>query len=147
MLVLGRQFCEIIASAPNRRLVASHPVYQYLRRRYGFNLKSVTWESGEETNEVLLSELALLLKEHPSTLMFWENEPHPANVARLHSMGIDSLVFDPCEGRPVAGDVLDVMQQNWGKLKRVVSKLPSVNARSFKVHPVYRELGVKYQIK
>jgi zinc transport system substrate-binding protein len=28
-------------------LLASHPVYQYLARRYGLNLRSLVWETDE----------------------------------------------------------------------------------------------------
>lgn len=118
LLDLDRKVREIIASGPNRALVASHPVYQYLKRRYGLKLESVMWESDEVANEAGWSELALLLKKNSAKWMFWESEPNAENIARLQSMGVESLVFNPCGNRPVTGDFLSVMQQNLRELKR-----------------------------
>ena len=40
------------------------------------------------------------------------------SVATLKSIGIDSLVFDPCGNVPDEGDFLRVMRQNVKNLKR-----------------------------
>ena len=118
LLDLDRQVHDIIASDPGRALVASHPVYQYLKRRYGLHLESVMWEPDEVANEAGWSELALLLKMSSAKWMVWESEPNAENIARLQSMGVESLVFNPCGNRPVTGDFLSVMQQNLQALKR-----------------------------
>ena len=118
LLDLDKQVHDIIASDPDRALVASHPVYQYLKRRYGLHLESVMWEPGEVANEAGWLELALMLKKSLAKWMVWESEPNAENIARLQSMGVESLVFNPCGNRPVAGDFLSVMQQNLRELKR-----------------------------
>jgi len=117
LLDLNRQVREIIALDPDRALVASHPVYQYLKRRYGLKLESVMWEPGEVASEAGWSELALLLKKSSATWMLWESEPNAENIARLQSMDVESLVFNPCGNRPVTGDFFSVMQQNLRELK------------------------------
>ena len=88
LLDLNRQVREIIALDPDRALVASHPVYQYLKRRYGLKLESVMWEPGEVASEAGWSELALLLKKSSATWMLWESEPNAENIARLQSMDV-----------------------------------------------------------
>jgi zinc transport system substrate-binding protein len=93
-------------------------VYQYLKRRYGLKLESVMWEPDEVANEAGWLELALMLKKSSATWMLWESEPNAENRARLNSMGVESLVFNPCGNRPVTGDFLSVMQQNLRELKR-----------------------------
>ena len=118
LLNLDIQVRDIIALDPDRALVASHPVYQYLKRRYGLNLESVMWEPGEVASEAGWSELALMLKKSSATWMLWESEPNAENIAKLQSMGVESLVFNPCGNRPVTGDFLSVMQQNLRELKR-----------------------------
>ena len=120
LLDLDRRVREVVATDPDRQLVASHPVYQYFKRRYGLNLESVMWEPGAVPGEVQWSELASLLKRHPASWMFWEGKPNPESVARLRSMGVDSLVFDPCGNRPAAGDFLSVMEQNVRHLERAL---------------------------
>ena len=41
---LDDQLRAIAERAAGRPLLASHPVYQYLARRYGLDLESVMWE-------------------------------------------------------------------------------------------------------
>jgi len=118
LLDLDRRVQEIVAMNPDRQLLASHPVYQYFRHRYGLNLKSVMWEPDAIPNEMQWSELVRLLTGHPADWMIWEGEPALESVTRLSGMGIDSLVFDPCGNRPPAGDFLSVMQQNMQNLER-----------------------------
>lgn len=93
-------------------LLGSHPVYQYLKRRYNLNLKSVHWEPDVAPGLGMWDELKTLLLEHPAKVMLWEGEPLPETKARLSEMGIQTVVFDPCGNRPESGDFLSVMKQN-----------------------------------
>jgi len=103
---------ELKAAVSTRPLLASHPVYQYLARRYGLNLKSVHWEPDSIPNDAQWSELESLLASHPAEWMIWEGVPDPETERRLRQMGIRSLVFDPCANRPDEGDFLTVMRRN-----------------------------------
>jgi zinc transport system substrate-binding protein len=103
-----------------RALLGSHPVYQYLARRYQLNLQAVHWEPEEVPGEEALGELRELLKEHPATVMIWEGEPAAASVALLKKLGIESLVFDPCGNRPETGDFSAVMETNVKALEALV---------------------------
>lgn len=118
LLDLDKRVKEIIAVNPDRQLLASHPVYQYFKHRYGLNLQSVMWEPDAMPDAAQWSELARLLTGHPADWMIWEGKPAPESVTRLRSMGIDSLIFDPCGNRPGEGDFLSVMQQNVQNLER-----------------------------
>ncbi len=118
LLALDSQVREMVATKPGISLLASHPVYQYFKHRYGLNITSVMWEPDVVPGAVQWSELKQLLKLLPSNWMVWEGRPDPESVARLESMGVGSLVFDPCGNRPVDGDFLGVMQQNLQNLKR-----------------------------
>ncbi len=100
-------------------LVASHPVYDYLARRYGLNVQSVRWEPDEMPSVVQWRELKELLQKHPAQWMIWEDEPMPELVERLKSMGVGSVVFDPCGNVPEQGDFFTIMQQNAENLKMV----------------------------
>ena len=77
------------------------------------------WEPDAMPDEVEWSELVRLLKGHPANWMLWEGKPNQESVARLRSMGIDSLVFDPCSNRPGDGNFFSVMQQNVLNLEQV----------------------------
>lgn len=116
---LDARIVEITSSDPGRLLLASHPVYQYLARRYGVNLKSVTWEPDKVPSEVQWAELGHVLQEHPAKSMLWEAEPAPETAERLRHLGVETIVFDPCSNRPAAGDFLSRMAENAITLEKV----------------------------
>jgi len=100
------------AAKPGRPLLGSHPVYQYLARRYALNLKSVHWEPDEMPPQPEWEGLRNSLAGHPAKAMIWEAQPSAEIAAKLKAMGVDSLVFDPCANRPESGDFLEVMKKN-----------------------------------
>ena len=51
--------------------------------------------------------------------MLWEGEPLPDSVAKLNTLGIASIIFDPCGNKPTDGGFMSVMQQNIANLKQV----------------------------
>jgi zinc transport system substrate-binding protein len=110
---LDERWQAIVATDPERPLLGSHPVYQYLDAHLGLNLESVHWEPDAMPDEDLWRELATLLESHPARFMLWEGEPLPEVVERLRGLGVESVVFDPCAQVPEnADDFLDVMQAN-----------------------------------
>ncbi|MGB3095616.1 MAG: metal ABC transporter substrate-binding protein [Candidatus Deferrimicrobiaceae bacterium] len=116
LMALDGELRKIAARTPSRPLVGSHPVYQYLARRYGLNLKSVHWEPDERPNEAQWRELKGLLKDHPARHIVWEGEPLGDIRTELGNLGLQSIVFAPCGNRPGDGDFLEVMRRNIANL-------------------------------
>jgi len=112
LMVLDSEIMRIVSTAPGMPLIASHPVYDYLARRYDLNLKSLHWEPDEVPGHGQLAELRKLLETHPAIMMIWEGEPLQESLDKLSSMGIKGLVFSPCANAPDEGDFLTVMKDN-----------------------------------
>jgi len=110
-----------VARAPQQPVVFSHPVYQYLERRYGIRGRSVHWEPDEAPEPPAWRDLEKLRASHPVGWMIWEGEPQGETLDRLAELGIQSAVFDPCGSRPEDGDYLAVMRKNAEELARVFS--------------------------
>lgn len=117
LLALDTEIEKIVARKPDMPVVASHPVYQYLARRYGLNLESVMWEPEEMPTEEQWKELEYGLEAHPARWMIWEGEPNPESVKKLEKLGVRSIVFNPCASAPGEGDFLTVMQENVTNLR------------------------------
>jgi zinc transport system substrate-binding protein len=117
LMALDRDIKAVVSRNPSKPLLASHPVYDYFARRYGLNIKSVHWEPDEIPIDEQWMELRSILRDHPAQWMIWEGEPIKASVEKLKSMGINSLVFDPCGNVPDQGDFMSVMRQNVENLK------------------------------
>jgi zinc transport system substrate-binding protein len=97
---------DAIGDAP---LLFSHPVYQYLEGRYNLDGTSVHWEPDQAPD---LDELRHLLEHGGARWMVWEGDPLPETIASLESLGVRSVVFDPCTTRPEQGDFTTVMAAN-----------------------------------
>jgi zinc transport system substrate-binding protein len=110
LLALDQQLEEAAAMLGDQPLLFSHPVYQYLEKRYGLNGFSVHWEPGKIPAESEWNGLRSVLQNHPATLMIWEGEPLPEIGQRLSELGIESVVFAPTGNRPGDGDWLNAMR-------------------------------------
>ena len=109
----------IVEKDPSVPVVFSHPVYQYFAHRYGLNGRTVHWEPHEIPSDDMWQEFATLLGSHTAKWLIWEGEPSPDIIAKLESMSIQSVVFDPCAGKPDGGDFASVMRLNMVALKTV----------------------------
>jgi zinc transport system substrate-binding protein len=119
LLDLDTILAAIVGRDPGRPLIASHPVYQYLARRYSLNLESVMWEPDIMAPETEWQALTELREGHLAGWMLWESEPTAGNRDRLQQLGVQSTVFDPCANRPQKGDFMSVMSKNVQNLKQV----------------------------
>jgi len=113
---LDQAIQEIVSQEPSTPLIVSHPVYDYFARRYKLNIVSVHWEPDQVPGDEQWSGLQGILEQHPSQWMIWEGEPVQASVDKLKTLGVDSLVFDPCSNTPDHGDFVTVMRSNVGNL-------------------------------
>ncbi len=119
LLGLDARMKEIARRIGDTPLIASHPVYQYWARRYGLNVRTVTWEPDVVPDAEALGELKSILTGHPARVMIWEGEPDSRSVELLGSVGLASMVFNPCGNVPQRGDFLTVMRQNIADIERV----------------------------
>jgi zinc transport system substrate-binding protein len=115
----GENLEDVVAGSPGLPLLGSHPVYQYLAQRFSLNLESVHFEPDEVPAETEWRKLMQILQEHPARWMLWEREPLTETVDKLRSLGVSSIVFDPCGNTPPAGDFLSVMESNLRNLRKV----------------------------
>ena len=116
---LDARLAAAVARAPDRAVIFSHPVYDYLVRRYGIAGPSVHWEPDEAPSAAQWRELEQLAAEHGARWLVWEAEPLEATARGLRERGIESAVFAPCGNRPAGGDLLEVMTENAAELERI----------------------------
>jgi len=112
---------QVTAGQSKTPVLGSHPVYQYLSRRYELNLRSVHFEPDEDPDAQGWQALDEILAEHPARWMLWEAEPLATTAEKLEERGVASVVFDPCGNVPEEGDFLTVMQRNLSSLQRVLA--------------------------
>jgi len=73
-------------------------------------------------DDLMWQELAGLVDSHPAKWIIWEGDPKPEIIVKLAVLGIQSVIFDPCAGKPDQGDFLSVMKKNMVALQAVFSQ-------------------------
>lgn len=118
---LDQDLKKLTSSKPKLPLVASHPIYQYFARAYDLEISPMLWEPDVFPDEKQWQSLEQVIARHPAKWMVWESQPLEKSVQRLKTMGIGSVVFDPCSNTPATGDFLSIMKQNIENLRPVFS--------------------------
>ncbi|MBW2426638.1 MAG: zinc ABC transporter substrate-binding protein [Deltaproteobacteria bacterium] len=113
---LDRELEAAFAAYEGEPLLASHPVYAYLARRYQLDLRSFTWEPDRDPGEKGWRELDRALAERPARWMLWEAQPIESTRSTLEARGVKSIVFEVAANRPSSGDFLSVMRANLAAL-------------------------------
>jgi len=124
LIELDRELRELGPRLRGRPLLASHPVYGYLARRYQWDLASVHWEPDEPVTPAQWVAFDTLRAGHPGRLMIWEEAPLPAVAAGLAERGVRPVVFRTCGNRPPAGDYLAAMHENIRVLREAAAAGP-----------------------
>jgi zinc transport system substrate-binding protein len=117
LMALDSAALELGRRADGRPLLGSHPVYQYLARRYKLNMKSVHWEPDVDPDPTGWRDLERKRGDHKATIMLWEAQPASGTARRLAENGVATVVFDPCASRPPDGDFVSVMRDNLSRLE------------------------------
>ena len=117
LMAVDARLADVFAKLDGRPVLFSHPVYQYLQRRYGINGESLHWEPDEEPGTASWIEMHQLRTTHPSTTMIWEDEPLVSTAQRLADAGITSVAFHTLANRPKQGDFLTAMFDNAARLE------------------------------
>ena len=112
-----RQLMAVAEKIGDRPVLFSHPVYQYLERRYDLNGVSVHWEPDAMPEEDLWDQLQAVLQRHPASIMIWEAEPLPETKRRLADLGIECAVFQPGANKPATGNLLGVVRRGIASLE------------------------------
>ena len=115
---LDQTLMALVVQDADKAFIASHPVYQYLARRYKIKLNSVMWEPDVAPDNNQWYALQQLLANNNTKWMIWEGEPDQQSVAKLQAMSISSLVFDPAANVPEQGDFISVMKNNISNIEK-----------------------------
>ncbi len=97
-------------------LVASHPIYHYLSRAYGFKIESLVWEPEMKITAENEAELKAILAKYSAKWMIWEDVPTDENREKVKAFGLESVVVSQAANRPEEGDWLEVMKSDLEQL-------------------------------
>jgi len=107
-------------------LLCSHPAYNYVGRRYAWNLKTYHLDPEMMPDDETFAEIKSYLAEQPAKYMLWESQPTEEIAARMGTeLGLECIVYSPCEAldsaQLAAGeDFLTVMNGNVQRLEQAL---------------------------
>lgn len=125
LIALDRALGQAFASLADTLLLASHPVYQYLGRRYGLDIVSFLWEPEVVPDDEQWRALAATAKSRGARVMIWEGEPAVETRRRLEALGIDIIVFAPAMNVSDEGDFLSIMRANSESVRAAAARSAS----------------------
>lgn len=118
---LDRSLREVSQTLGDTPLLASHPAYNYLARRYGWNLTNLSLDPAVMPDAAALDEIRQALAAAPSRVLLWESPPTDEMVARFREdLGLTSVVFSPCEVLEEGQDYITAMRENVARLREAL---------------------------
>ena len=101
---LDRELRSLSSDAPPR-LLCSHPAYNYVARRYGWEIHNLDLDPGAELSTEEIEGIRSVLESFPTRWILWESEPLEAVRDRLNTeFGLESVLFSPASSsRPRSG--------------------------------------------
>ncbi len=121
---MDASFTQLAAQLKGRALLASHPAYNYLARRYEWNITNLDLDPEAELSDETIANIRKQIEQMPRRpkVMLWEQQPIAAVIGRLENdLGLASVVFSPCEQAPDQGDYLSAMHDNVKRLRAALS--------------------------
>ncbi|MEM7520496.1 MAG: metal ABC transporter substrate-binding protein [Pseudomonadota bacterium] len=85
----------LLSSAQDIAIIATHPRYQYLAKRYGLLVTSLEWEAGAMPSEAEQAELAAITSDTGARILLWEAAPPEPAIDVAAALGLKSVIFSP----------------------------------------------------
>ena len=109
---LDKDLLQLTKLLGERTLLASHPAYDYLARRYGWHLTSLDLDPASLPTPEQNQQITALVTAQQPILLLWESAPSaPINERIQGTWGLPSVVWDPCESPPSTGTTNFIKRQ------------------------------------
>jgi zinc transport system substrate-binding protein len=122
LLELDSRWSQVSTALSGEPVLFSHPVYQYVVRRWDLDAESLHWEPLETPDESQWRELESLVGRHPARWIIWEAAPLPDTAARLRELGIESVVYRPNAVSPEEGDLLEAFKTDLRAIEATLAR-------------------------
>ncbi|MGE3166041.1 MAG: metal ABC transporter substrate-binding protein [Planctomycetota bacterium] len=120
---LDRALRSLAPRTPGQWLLASHPAYNYLARRYDWKIANLDLDPEQMPDEAALTQIGAVLAQQSARAIIWESAPDPEIADRLRErFDLESFVVSPCEllgamERKAGVDYIGVMKTNVDALR------------------------------
>ncbi|MEX1023914.1 MAG: metal ABC transporter substrate-binding protein [Planctomycetota bacterium] len=116
LLALDERLRTELVGLGNVRLFASHPAYDYLARRYAWEVTNLDLDPESAPPAGTIEALADPEGRGLPIVLLWESPPTGAAAGPFAAVGVRNVVFSPLESAPSEGDYLEAMNANIDRL-------------------------------
>jgi len=118
---IDKKLTELSKAKNGKLVLASHPAYNYIARRYGWEIKSFDLDpEAKPEADAILAFRNFLAEDRECKYMLWESKPSKeVEEFFKKEFHIESVVFSPVETPPEKGDYIEVMEQNLTNIARI----------------------------
>jgi zinc transport system substrate-binding protein len=110
-----------LADVGDVAMIATHPRYQYLARRYGLSITSLEWEAGATPTPEDLADLQRRVDDTGARVLIWEAAPPDAAIDAVSAMGLRSVVFEPL-AQSVPAPFVDALRASISELAEIAGQ-------------------------
>lgn len=123
---LDARYKEVSKKLKGRHLMSSHPSYNYLARRYGWQHEYYLLDPEVVPDEQTMRRIKESARKHSTQFMLWETHPTQAVAEGMRELGLKNLLFLPCEligpeELESGQDYLSVMNANLTRLESALA--------------------------
>lgn len=109
-----------------RRLIAAHPAYNYLKRRYALPILSLDLDPDEPLSAAQRGAVEAALRgAEGEALLWWESAPSAAALEGLKGMPLRHVVVSPVESAPSEGGYVEAARAHILRLREALSPASS----------------------
>ncbi len=119
-LALDEASATALTGADDVAMIATHPRYQYLARRYGLTITSLEWEAAAAPNDDQLATLQDMIAETGARILIWEATPPESALTATAALGLQNVIFPPLAHGEAADDYIDTMTASVDGLAKAV---------------------------
>ncbi len=135
---LDARFKALQGDVAKVRLLASHPAYNYIAKRYGWSIENIDLPPDEPPTTAQQEALKAALAKGAAGsrfVMLFEAAPLAETAGMLAKLGVAPCEFNPCETldedeRAKGADYLTVMRANLDRLQGVVQDVANASSPS-----------------
>lgn len=84
---------SVLAGLADVPMIATHPRYQYVARRYDLSITALEWEAGAMPTDAEAADLQTMIGETGARVLIWEAEPPAAAFEITAALGLQNVVF------------------------------------------------------
>ena len=98
LLSLDKKISDLTANYQNQPILCSHPAYNYLARRYNWNIKNLDLDPESDLTNKQINEIKNIMKTHKAKYLIWESKP-VEKIEKLlkDKFNLTSITFSPAE--------------------------------------------------